>query len=108
MVETIKKAFQHPGFAIVNVLQPCVTFNKKNTYQYYIKHVYKLDSSHDATSKTKALEVAFGVQSEKFALGVLYEVSRETYHSLAVLDKNVPLIKQTSFGSAISLAEEFI
>lgn len=108
MVETIKKAFQHTGFAVVNILQPCVTFNKKNTYQYYIQHVYKLDSSHDASDKLKALQVAFGVQEEKFALGVLYKTNREAYHSLAVRDQNTSLLEQIPFSGAESLAEEFI
>lgn len=108
MVETIKKAFQHTGFSVVNVLQPCVTFNKKNTYSYYMQHVYKLDSSHDASNKVKALEVAFGVQEEKFALGVLYEVQREAYHALAIKDQATSLIDQVPFSGAISLAEEFV
>jgi len=108
MVETIKKAIQHSGFSVVNVLQPCVTFNKKNTYQYYMQHVYKLDASHDTTDKMKALQVAFGVQEERFALGVLYETKREAYHTLAVKNKDVSLLNQAPFDGVISLAEEFI
>jgi 2-oxoglutarate ferredoxin oxidoreductase subunit beta len=108
MVETVKKAFQHTGFAVVNVLQPCVTFNKKNTYQYYMQHVYKIDASHDPSNKMQALQIAFGVQEEKFALGVLYETKREAYHSLAVHDNKVPLLDQISFSDLPSLAEEFV
>jgi 2-oxoglutarate ferredoxin oxidoreductase subunit beta len=55
MVETIKKAFAHTGFAVVNVLQPCVTFDKKSTYQYYMQHVYKLDASYNPGDKMAAL-----------------------------------------------------
>ena len=29
------RAIAHKGFALVDVLQPCVTFNKKNTYEWY-------------------------------------------------------------------------
>jgi 2-oxoglutarate ferredoxin oxidoreductase subunit beta len=108
MVETIKSAFKHEGFSVVNVLQPCVTFNKKNTYQYYMQHVYKLDSSHNPADKMQALQVAFGVQMEKFALGVIYETTRETYHSLAVQDNKTSLLNQVPFSDVASLAEEFI
>jgi len=108
MVETIKKAIQHSGFSVVNVLQPCVTFNKKNTYQYFMQHVYKLDASHDTTDKMKALQVAFGVQEERFALGVLYETNREPYHALAVKNNDISLLNQAPFDGVISLAEEFI
>lgn len=108
MVETMKKAFHHTGFSVVNILQPCVTFNKKNTYQYYMKHVYKLDPSYDVSDKMKALQVAFEVKEEKFALGVLYETKREPYHALAVSDQAVSLLKQAPFTDALSLAEEFV
>lgn len=108
MVETIKLALQHTGFSVVNVLQPCVTFNKKNTYQYYMQHVYKLDASHDKSDKMKALQVAFGVQEERFALGVLYETNREAYHTLAVQNKDIPILNQPPFSGIVSLAEEFI
>ncbi|MFH0773305.1 MAG: thiamine pyrophosphate-dependent enzyme [bacterium] len=108
MVEIIKKAFQHPGFAVVNILQPCVTFNKKNTYQYYMQHVYKLDPSHDSSDKAKALQVAFDVQAEKFALGVLYEIKRDVYHLLAVQDKNISLLNQVPYSKSTALAGEFV
>jgi 2-oxoglutarate ferredoxin oxidoreductase subunit beta len=108
MVETIKLALQHTGFSVVNVLQPCVTFNKKNTYQYYMQHVYKLDASHNKSDKVKALQVAFGVQEERFALGVIYETDREAYHALAMQNKDIPLLNQASFSEIASLAEEFI
>src|ERR1700719_3824507 len=34
MVEMIKGAIQHKGFALVDVFSPCVTYNKDNTYQW--------------------------------------------------------------------------
>ena len=108
MAEIIKKAFQHTGFAVINVLQPCVTFNKKNTYQYYMQHVYKLDSSYNPSDKMAALEKAFEVGSEKFPLGVLYESHRKAYHQEAVADINVPLINQSRFQDFDGLVEEFV
>ena len=108
MVTTIKQAFAHTGFAVVNVLQPCVTFNKKNTYQYYMQHVYRLDSSYNPADKMKALAVAFEVQQERFALGVIYESTREPYHELALANKEVPLLNQPRFTDFAGLAEEFV
>lgn len=108
MVETIKKAFQHTGFAVVNVLQPCVTFEKKNTYAYYMQHVYKLDTAYDATNKMQALAKAFEIHEEKYPLGVIYQAPRKSYHEEAVADINIPLISQQRFQDFNSLAEEFI
>ena len=108
MVETIKKAMQHKGFSVVNVLQPCVTFNKKMTYQYYMKNIYKLPATHDPSDKMQALAEAFKVQKERFALGVLYETKRDVYHARAVTDEDVPLLHQSPFKDMQSLAADFI
>ena len=39
-----KQALTHKGFALLEVLQPCVTFNRVNTYQWYEKRVYRRGS----------------------------------------------------------------
>ena len=108
MVETIKKAFQHTGFAVVNVLQPCVTFGEKSTYQYYMQHMYKLDSNYNPTDKTAALEKAFEVEKEKFPLGVIYQSQRKAYHQEAIADNAVSLINQPRFQDFDNLVEEFV
>lgn len=108
MVETIKKAMQHKGFSVVNVLQPCVTFNKKMTYQYYMKNIYKLPATHDPSNKMMALEEAFKVQEEKFALGVIYQTDRDAYHTRAVANESISLVNQTPFKDMQVLAADFI
>jgi len=108
MSETIKKAFQHTGFAVVNVLQPCVTFEKKASYQYYMQHVYKLDLNYNPTDKMAALEKAFEIGEEKFPLGVIYQSQRKAYHQEAVADNAVSLINQPRFKDFDNLVEEFV
>ncbi|TRM86434.1 2-oxoacid:ferredoxin oxidoreductase subunit beta, partial [Sulfolobus sp. E3] len=41
--ELIKKAIKHKGLAMIDVLQPCPTYNDIHTKEYYDKRVYKLD-----------------------------------------------------------------
>lgn len=108
MVETLKKAYEHKGFALVNVLQPCVTFNKKNTYQYYMKQVYRLGADYDATNMVRAIETSLQVHEEKFPLGVIYQVQRPTYHEQAVSDQSISVLKQPRFQDMALLAEEFV
>ncbi len=79
--EIIKAAIKHKGFALVDVLQPCVTFNKLNTYEYFRERCYKLED-HDKTDAKKALEKALEeVESgyKKLPIGIFYQVERETY-----------------------------
>jgi 2-oxoglutarate ferredoxin oxidoreductase subunit beta len=57
MVEMIKGAIQHNGFALVDVFSPCVTYNKDNTYQWFNPRVKILEEQgHDPTDLHKAIE----------------------------------------------------
>ncbi|MCX5846588.1 MAG: thiamine pyrophosphate-dependent enzyme [Deltaproteobacteria bacterium] len=66
----IKEAILFRGTAIVDILQPCVTFNKINTYQFYRERVYKLDTP--VTDKYEALKTA-EIWGEKIPIGVIYK-----------------------------------
>jgi len=63
-------AIDHKGFAIVDVLQPCVTFNKVNTYQWFKDHIEPIKESHDTTDRMGAMELAF--MTEKLPVGIFY------------------------------------
>jgi len=66
----IKEALLFRVTAIVDILQPCVTFNKINTYQFYRERVYKLDTP--VTDKYEALKAA-EVWGEKIPIGIIYK-----------------------------------
>ena len=88
-IEIIKKAIEHKGFSIVNILQPCVTFNKVNTYDYYLKRLYKLTADYQADNYQIALKKTTEMNEEKFPLGIIYQVRRPTYtEQLTQLNKN--------------------
>jgi 2-oxoglutarate ferredoxin oxidoreductase subunit beta len=92
LTEILKKAIKHKGFAVVEVLQPCVTFNKKNTFDWDKEHTYKLDKKYKSNDKIKALEKAF--DNKKLALGVLYEEKRKCYEDEIPQIKKQDLIDQ--------------
>lgn len=69
--EIVKQAILHKGYALVDVFQPCVVYNKQNTYQWFKENTYYLDENYDAKDKKMALEKAF--DTEKMALGVIYQ-----------------------------------
>jgi 2-oxoglutarate ferredoxin oxidoreductase subunit beta len=69
--EVLKKAILHKGYALVDVFQPCVTFNKVNTYQWFQEHTYFLDASHDP--RNRAMAFARAIETDKFPLGIFYQ-----------------------------------
>jgi 2-oxoglutarate ferredoxin oxidoreductase subunit beta len=70
MKEILKKAITHKGYALVDVFQPCVSYNKLNTYQWFKEHTYYLDDSHDPQDRNQAFAKA--TEIEKLPLGVFY------------------------------------
>ncbi|MBB5253864.1 2-oxoacid:ferredoxin oxidoreductase subunit beta [Sulfurisphaera ohwakuensis] len=45
--ELIKSAIKHKGLALIDVLQPCPTYNDINTKEWYDKRIYKLETLPD-------------------------------------------------------------
>jgi len=73
LVEIIKRAIQHPGFALVNTYSPCVTFNKQNTFDFFKQHLTNLDDDptydrHDRFAAMKKL-----METEELVTGIIYE-----------------------------------
>lgn len=78
LTELIESALIHKGFSVVDMLQPCVTFDKIHTYQWYRERVQKVNISEESLrDKKQSLELAstFG---EKIPIGVFYKQDEKT------------------------------
>ncbi|NLE95165.1 MAG: 2-oxoacid:ferredoxin oxidoreductase subunit beta [Dehalococcoidia bacterium] len=80
LVELMVRAVRHEGFSLLDVLQPCVTFN--NTYELYNSMVTELDSLPGA------LEDSLGAarRTDRLLIGVMREVPAESHHRLLMGD----------------------
>ena len=56
--EILKKAITHKGYALVDIFQPCITFNKINTWEWFKEHTYYLEDSHDPRDRSAAFKRA--------------------------------------------------
>lgn len=93
LITLVTAALKHPGFAILNVLQPCVTFNKVNTYGFYRERVFKLDEKYDSQDREKALSLVSDTEL-KIPLGIIYQVERPTYQDQEMVLRQGALVKQ--------------
>ncbi|MFZ2187370.1 MAG: thiamine pyrophosphate-dependent enzyme [Candidatus Moraniibacteriota bacterium] len=91
--EIIKAAILHKGYALVDVFQPCVVFNKQNTYQWFKDKGYYVDESHDKGDKMKALSLAFDL--ERLALGIIYQREGKPTYETLIREGSEPLYKST-------------
>jgi 2-oxoglutarate ferredoxin oxidoreductase subunit beta len=86
--EIFKKAITHRGYALVDVLQPCVSFNKQNTYQWFKEHTYYLDESYNPEDRVTAFSKA--IETERLPLGIFYTDPKKTF------EENLGLYQENS------------
>ncbi len=102
--EIIKKGILHKGYALIDIFQPCVTFNKVNNFAWYRANTYYLDNQYDSGHILSAMERA--LETEKFPLGILYETTNLTTfeENLAVYQEDkTPVIKRKREIEAVNL-----
>lgn len=91
----IAQAVHHPGYALIDVLQPCVTFNRAEAYEFYRPLVYEVEEeSHDPTDLVAAFNRAQEWEG-RIPIGVIYQVTdRPSYHEALPALQAGPLVKQ--------------
>jgi len=92
----IKEAVNHKGFSLVDILQPCVSFNKINTFEWYRERVYKLSDDYDPKDRLLAFQKSLE-WGERIPIGVIYRNIRPTLEEQIIVIKDLPLVKQ-DFG----------
>lgn len=87
-------AIQHKGFSVVNVFQPCVTFNYLNTYKWFYERVYKIEETGYAPNdKMQAMAKALEI-GEKLPTGIIYNVERPLFEESLPQIAKEPLVNQ--------------
>jgi 2-oxoglutarate/2-oxoacid ferredoxin oxidoreductase subunit beta len=108
MIDLIKQGIKHEGFSLVNVLQPCVTFNKVNTYQYYMSHTYKLPLNYDNANLGEALKKGLELNEEKFPIGVLYKSEKLSYTKQLPQLSEKSLVERERYMDFEKIIKDFI
>ena len=106
--EMMKAAIQHEGYALLDILQPCVSFNKTNTFAWYKERVYRMEG-HDSGSPDAAMKKV-AEWGEKIPLGIFYQVKAPTFHQKhEVLAGGPPLIDRERDDKLVrKLCEGFV
>jgi 2-oxoglutarate ferredoxin oxidoreductase subunit beta len=94
----MKEAINHKGFSLVDILQPCVTFNKVNTYEWYRQRVYKLGPDHDPANRNAAFQRSLE-WGDRIPLGIIYRNNRPTFEERFPILSGMPLVKQEQFNT---------
>jgi len=106
-----KEAVMHKGFAVLDIIQPCVTFGPHRReagrgFDWYRERIYKLeDENHDSSDKWAALHRA-SEWGEKIPIGVFYKEIRPIYREFVPSIATTPLVTHDVSDVDISAAIE--
>ncbi|MFC1567238.1 2-oxoacid:ferredoxin oxidoreductase subunit beta [Thermodesulfobacteriota bacterium] len=90
----IQSGMQHKGISLIEILQPCVSFNRINTYDWYKKRVYDLFAEdyvpHDFE---QAMNLA-RQWGDRIPIGILYQEEKPAFMDRVAMFQKEPLISQ--------------
>lgn len=98
----IQQAIRHSGFSLVDILQPCVSFNHVNTAKWFRHRVYELgkDEPHDPSDRRKAFLKA-REWGDRIPIGVLYRSERKAYNLTQATHDETPLASRPTDPAVI-------
>jgi 2-oxoglutarate ferredoxin oxidoreductase subunit beta len=106
LTHLIKEGVSHKGFAFIEILQNCVSFNKVNTVQWYKNRVYKINEEPKYNPADRMMAFARAEEwGDKIPIGILFNTERPTLDAQEPAIKKMSLVKQrlepVSFASLL-------
>lgn len=89
----MKAAILHKGFSLLDILQPCVTFNRLNTFQWYKQRVYRIENDYNPEDRAGAFNRSLEWE-DRIPTGIIYSNRRPALEERVPVIKNTPLVKQ--------------
>ncbi|MBT6605109.1 2-oxoacid:ferredoxin oxidoreductase subunit beta [Candidatus Bathyarchaeota archaeon] len=86
--DVLKQAINHEGFALVDVLQPCISWNKVNTYEFYRNRVFKLEETGHNSEDWDLAYLRAEQWGDQIPIGVFYKSDEPPYR------ENFPALKK--------------
>ncbi len=103
-----KQALTHRGFALLEVLQPCVSFNKVNTFQWYKQRVYHVEGEPDYDPENEIWAYQKAKEwGERIPIGVIYRRPRSLLEECHPALQAGPLVRQKPERPIHRLLAEF-
>lgn len=97
----IAEAMNHKGFSLVDILQPCVSFNRVNTFKWYKERCKELPDDYDPRDWNSAMEKS-QVWEEEIPVGVIYRTDRPSFEENFPVLKNGTLVRREVDRSRLS------
>ena len=102
LTDLIIKANEHKGLSIIDILQPCVTFNKQFTHQFFQQNCYYLGNDHDVTNRQQAFNKSLEFGIKQIPLGIFYRVDTPSYEDQQPQLKDQAIVDTTAENRNLS------
>lgn len=93
LINLLVQAIRHRGFSLLDILQPCVSFNRVNTYQWYKDRCKPVPSSYDPTDWEAAVRLS-QQWGDEIPVGVIYRGERPPFEDHFSALRRGPLVGQ--------------
>lgn len=108
LIDIVEEGIKHKGFSLVDVISPCVTFNKQDTYLFFKKRAYNLQEAGHKTSDMEAAILKSLEWGKNIPMGIFYQAQRSTYEDKEpVLSRQTLVSQKPGFHSPEDILEEF-
>ncbi len=91
----MRQAIEHKGFALVDIMSPCITFNKINTFGWFKARARPVGPEHDPASFDAAIKLASG-GSETIPTGLIYKADRPPFDARFSALKGEPIARRSA------------
>jgi len=107
LAKMIQEAMAFRGFALVDVLQPCVSFNKVNTYAWYRQRCKELPNDYDPANWETAMKTA-EIWGEQIPIGVIYRNQKPTFEDhFPIVGKGGLIGQGTDFAALAQIINDY-
>ena len=108
LTEIFIKAIEHKGFSFVDVLSPCVVFNRYNTYDWFRENIYPIEEEKDYNPKDRAWAIEKTLKSEKIPVGIFYVEERPTFEEEVLRDPGEVIVEEVIEERNLELLESIM
>lgn len=92
--ELIQKGLQHRGLSLIDVLQPCVSFNRLNTNQWYAKRVYHIEKTDSSPADMSEAQERVREWGDRIPIGIFYKEDKPAFTDQIAVLKRQTLYKR--------------
>jgi len=101
LAELIRAGIEHKGLALIDIMQPCPSFNKVNSFRWYKERATPLPEGYDPTDRELALRMALR-WGDEIPIGVIYRSDRPAFEAHVPALQDGPLVRHPHDPAALS------